>query len=60
MADLNWGNPAVVEEIQKIFRFWLNLGVDGFRLDVINFLKTDGIPADNPVKRRKSGTQIRY
>jgi trehalose-6-phosphate hydrolase len=50
MADLNWGNPAVVEEIQKIFRFWLNLGVDGFRLDVINFLTTDGIPADNPIK----------
>ncbi|MHC1777451.1 MAG: alpha-glucosidase [Lentimicrobium sp.] len=49
MADLNWGNPAVVEEIQKVFRFWLNLGVDGFRLDVINFLTTDGIPADNPV-----------
>lgn len=48
MADLNWGNPAVAEEIQKVLRFWLNLGIDGFRLDVINFLTTDGIPADNP------------
>ncbi|MCJ7757333.1 MAG: alpha-amylase family glycosyl hydrolase [Gillisia sp.] len=36
MADLNWGNPKVVEEIQYVLRFWLELGVDGFRLDVIN------------------------
>lgn len=50
MADLNWSNPRVVEEIQNELRFWLDLGVDGFRMDVINFLTTDGIPADNPVK----------
>ncbi len=50
MADLNWSNPKVVAEIQKVLRYWLNLGVDGFRLDVINFLTTDGILADNPVK----------
>ncbi|PKP29274.1 MAG: glucohydrolase [Bacteroidetes bacterium HGW-Bacteroidetes-18] len=48
MADLNWGNPKVVEEIQDVLRFWLNLGVDGFRLDVINFLTTEGIALDNP------------
>jgi trehalose-6-phosphate hydrolase len=48
MADLNWGNPKVVEEIQKVLRFWLELGVDGFRLDVINFLTTDGMTLDNP------------
>lgn len=50
MADLNWANPKVVEEVQKILRFWLEAGVDGFRLDVINFLTTDGILADNPMK----------
>ncbi len=50
MADLNWGNPKVVAEIEKVFRFWLDLGVDGFRLDVINFLTTDGITKDNPMK----------
>jgi Glycosidases len=50
MADLNWSNPKVVTEIQKVLRYWLNLGVDGFRLDVINFLTTDGVLADNPVK----------
>ncbi|QIK58385.1 alpha-glucosidase [Dysgonomonas sp. HDW5A] len=50
MADLNWANPKVVAEVQKILRFWLDAGVDGFRLDVINFLNTDGITADNPTK----------
>ncbi|WKL43870.1 alpha-glucosidase [Flavobacterium sp. ZE23DGlu08] len=50
MADLNWSNPKVVAEVQKILRFWLDAGVDGFRLDVINFLSTDGITADNPIK----------
>ena len=50
MADLNWGNPKVVAEIQKMLRFWLDLGVDGFRMDVINFLTTDGITTDNPMQ----------
>ena len=50
MADLNWSNPKVVEEIKHVLRYWLDLGVDGFRLDVINFLTTDGITADNPMK----------
>ncbi len=50
MADLNWSNPKVVEDIQSVLRYWLDLGVDGFRLDVINFLTTDGITADNPME----------
>ncbi len=33
--DLNWENPKVREEIYKIIRFWLEKGVDGFRMDVI-------------------------
>jgi len=49
MADLNWQNPKVIEEVQNILHFWLNLGVDGFRLDVINFLTTEGITKDNPL-----------
>ncbi|NVO21527.1 MAG: alpha-glucosidase [Bacteroidetes bacterium] len=53
MADLNWSNPKVVEEIQKVLRYWLSLGVDGFRLDVINFLTTDGITSDNPLVNGK-------
>ena len=50
MADLNWSNPKVIAEVEKVLRFWLDCGVDGFRLDVINFLTTDGITIDNPMK----------
>jgi len=53
MADLNWENPKVVEEIQDVLRFWLDLDVDGFRLDVINFLTTDGVTQDNPYEDGK-------
>lgn len=53
MADLNWSNPAVVKEVQKVLHFWLDLGVDGFRFDVINFLNTDDVMTDNPVKDGK-------
>lgn len=49
MADLNWQNPKVKAEVKNIMHFWLDMGVDGFRLDVINFLTTDGITVDNPV-----------
>lgn len=35
-ADLNWENEAVRKEAADIFNFWLELGVDGFRLDVFN------------------------
>lgn len=55
MADLNWSNPRVAEEMQNVLRFWLDLGIDGFRLDVINFLLTDGILQDNPME---NGRQI--
>ena len=39
--DLNWENPSVRDEIFKMMRFWLDKGVDGFRLDVINFISKD-------------------
>ena len=53
MADLNWANPKVVKEVKNILRFWLDTGVDGFRLDVINFVTTDGITSDNPMENGK-------
>lgn len=34
--DLDWHNPAVLEEVEKILRFWLDKGIYGFRCDVIN------------------------
>ena len=46
--DLNMDNPAVREEIKKIMRFWLDMGVDGFREDVITFIsKKEGLPNDH-------------
>ncbi len=38
--DLNWWNPAVGEEFESILRFWLDRGVDGFRIDVAHGLYT--------------------
>ncbi|WP_420844221.1 alpha-glucosidase [Lactococcus taiwanensis] len=37
--DLNWKNPKVRQEIYKMVRWWLELGVDGFRLDAISHLQ---------------------
>ena len=43
--DLDWENPEVVEEFDAILRFWLDRGVDGFRVDVaIGMFKEDGLP----------------
>jgi len=39
--DLNWDNPKVREEFIKVIRFWCDLGVDGFRCDVINIISKD-------------------
>jgi oligo-1,6-glucosidase len=47
--DLNMDNPKVREEVKKIMRFWLDMGVDGFREDVITFIsKTPGLPSTFP------------
>ena len=46
--DLNMDNPLVREEVKKIMRFWLDMGVDGFREDVITFIsKKEGLPDDH-------------
>lgn len=43
--DLNWEHPAVREEFESILRFWLDLGVDGFRIDVAHgMVKAAGLP----------------
>lgn len=43
--DLNWENPEVREAVFDIERFWLDKGVDGFRMDVINLIsKPEGLP----------------
>ncbi len=46
--DLNMDNPLVREEVKNIMRFWLEMGVDGFREDVITYIsKTEGLPNDH-------------
>ncbi|MER5563671.1 glycoside hydrolase family 13 protein [Streptomyces sp. NPDC002506] len=43
--DLNWDHPAVADEFRSILRFWLDMGVDGFRVDVAHGLvKAPGLP----------------
>lgn len=43
--DLNWDNPDVRKAVQDMMIWWLDRGVDGFRMDVINFIsKAEGLP----------------
>jgi oligo-1,6-glucosidase len=43
--DLNWGNPKVRDDVYSIMRFWLDKGIDGFRMDVIPLIsKPTGMP----------------
>ena len=46
--DLNWHNPEVVAAMQGVVRFWLDRGVDGFRLDAIDRLVKDEQLRDDP------------
>ena len=46
--DLNWRNPEVRAALQQMIRFWLDRGVDGFRLDVVNGYFKDAHFRDNP------------
>lgn len=46
--DLNWANPEVREAIKEVMRFWLDMGVDGFRVDAVYFMGKDPLLADNP------------
>ncbi len=39
--DLNWDNPQVVQEMQAVVDYWISLGVDGFRIDVIDQISKD-------------------
>ena len=63
--DLNMDNPKVREEVKSIMRFWLDMGVDGFREDVITFISKpadlpDGfpLPAATGVEHYKNGPHV--
>jgi alpha-glucosidase len=47
-ADLNWHNEDLQKAFFKEVKFWLRFGIDGFRLDVINFVAKDKKLRDNP------------
>src|SRR6185437_5803179 len=47
--DFNWRNPEVREEFLDVLRFWLDRGVDGFRIDVaMGLIKAEGLPDTDP------------
>ncbi len=48
--DLNWDNEKVRREIYTMMQWWIDKGVDGFRMDVINFIsKAKGFPDGKPI-----------
>lgn len=46
--ELNWRNPELYQEMMDVLRFWMDRGVDGFRMDVVGFLIKDEQWRDNP------------
>jgi len=46
-ADVNWSNPKVRNEFIKVLNYWIDLGVKGFRFDVINLIGKDKFESDD-------------
>jgi alpha-glucosidase len=55
--DLNWNEPAVVRAMHDTLRFWLDRGVDGFRMDVVHLIGKDPELPDDPDDLR-GGTHV--
>ena len=53
--DLNFHNPEVVDALLGTMRFWLERGVDGFRLDTVNYYVHDARLRDNPASEWEAG-----
>ena len=65
--DLNFDNPQVIRAVMRVMRFWLDLGVDGLRLDAVPYLvERDGTNGENlpethtVLKRIRAGLDARY
>lgn len=57
--DLNWENPQVWEEFRSVLRFWLDRGVDGFRVDVAHgMVKAEGLPDWDEQVHMVEGTDV--
>jgi glycosidase len=52
MPELNWRNPDVVDAMFDVVRFWIDRGVDGFRIDCAHLIMKDPDLADNPPNPR--------
>jgi maltose alpha-D-glucosyltransferase/alpha-amylase len=58
--DVNYDNPLVLEEVQKAMRYWLDMGVDGLRLDAIPYLvERDGTNCENLAETHAIVKQLR-
>jgi alpha-glucosidase len=57
--DLNYRNPAVIGAMEDVIRFWLERGVDGFRVDVIHKLIKDAALRDNPAPDERNPHPVR-
>src|SRR4051812_48432712 len=59
--DLNWENPEVRQAVYAMMRWWLDRGVDGFRMDVINMLSKDpALPDGTPIAGSRYGDGSPY
>ena len=58
--DLNWENPAVREAVFTMMNWWLDRGVDGFRMDVINFISKDPALPDGVLTATGYGDGMPY
>ena len=64
--DLNFDNPAVLEEVFKVMRFWLDIGIDGLRLDAVPYLveregtNNENLPETHDVLKKIRAELDRY
>ena len=58
--DLNWDNPDTREAVFTMMNWWLDRGIDGFRMDVINFISKDPRLPDAPLNRDGYGDGMPY
>src|SRR5438270_6739511 len=64
--DLNFDNPQVLEEVLKVMRFWLDLGIDGLRLDAVPYLveregtNNENLPETHEILKRIRAELDRY
>lgn len=59
--DINWNNPEVVNDIHQMVKWWLDKGIDGFRVDAINHIgKAEGFPDDPHPEDEKHSTGYKF